>query len=337
MSFVGSILLLAALLLPLAWAVRVFLREMRGERIPILCYHRFVRKQDVLSGRVADDEMGWVCYDDEFERQMDYLAEAGYTTLNLDELLEIQEGRRARPARPIAITMDDGYQSNYTQAFPVLRERGQKATIYVALEPDLHTRSQVEGIDGFLSPEELRELSSNGVSIQSHTLSHSILTELGDDEVRFELAESRRRLEEILGKPVEHFCFPRGGVDRRVRSLARNAGYKSATGAHQGAVSQASRAHDLPRINIDREMNLDAFRKALEPRHAAVIHLIGELKGMARRLVGPRRLREFRDLLHESPLRRLWSSVGLRRTAGVALSAYTVLSIAVVWSLFTKA
>lgn len=332
----ASGMLVLILLVPLAWLAYAYLRELRGERIPILCYHRFIRRKDAQSGAVSDTEMNWVCYSESFRDQMAYLALAGYTTLDLDDLTEIRAGGRPRPARPIVITMDDGYRSNYTLAYPVLRERDFKAVIYVALEPDLHTRRQVEGIDAFLSPAELREMAQGGISIQSHTLTHAILTELTDEKVRFELQESRRRLEDLLGKSVDHFCFPRGGVDARVRSRVREAGYRSAAGARQGSFGTSSRLDDLPRINIDRDMSLEDFKRALEPRHAAVIHLVGEMKDLARRLLGPRRLRSLRDVLHRSPTRAFWSSKGLRRAAGAALGVYAVVSVVVACALLGR-
>ena len=158
-----GIVLVAALV----WVARAVILEYRRDRIPILCYHRFIAKTAVESGQIADDEMGWACYGEILRGHLDYLDRSGYTTLDLDALLEIHAGRRVRPEHPVVLTMDDGYRSNYTIAFPLLRERGQVATIYVALEPDAHTRDQVSGIDSFLDEEELREMSRSGISVNT--------------------------------------------------------------------------------------------------------------------------------------------------------------------------
>ncbi|MED5261917.1 MAG: polysaccharide deacetylase family protein [Myxococcota bacterium] len=315
----------------LIWVGRALVLECRRDRIPILCYHRFVAKAAVESGEVADAEMGWVCYDETLRGHLDYLDRNGYTTLDLDALLEIQAGRQVRPKRPVVLTMDDGYRSNYSIAFPLLRERGQVATIYVALEPDAHTRGQVSGVDSFLNEEELREMSRFGISIQSHTLTHSILTELSDEAVDFELHESRRRLEEILGLSVEHVCFPRGGVDRRIRRAAVAAGYRSASGASPGTFSGISSPHNLPRIMIDRDMGVGEFRKLLESPQRIGNRLTGELKGALRSLIGARRMRRWRDVLYQERFHSWVGAARLRRAVAASIGLSLILWVSVGW------
>jgi peptidoglycan/xylan/chitin deacetylase (PgdA/CDA1 family) len=166
------ILLPSAVLL---WVASVFRDEYRGGRIPILCYHRLISKADAEAGRVPDDEMIWVVYDQTFAEQMNWLQANGWTTLDLDDLVAIRSGQRTCPHKALAITFDDGYLSNYTLAYPSLAKHGQKATIFVALEPDQHSRELVDGIDDWLTPEQMRERSGGGVSFQSHTMTHCIL------------------------------------------------------------------------------------------------------------------------------------------------------------------
>jgi len=332
-ALVLALMALLVATLPLGWALWILRVECRRDRVPILCYHRFLPRS--RAGTDADREMGWVCYDDEFERQMEYLAANGWTTLDLDDYVDIREGRTPAPARGIIVTMDDGYRSNYELAYPVLKRLGMKAVVYVALEPDLHTRRQVEGIDGFLSADQLRSLDADGVSIQSHTLTHSILTELSDEDVRFELSESKKRLEEILGRPVDHFCFPRGGVDRRVRKLAIEAGYQTASGANQGTATALDAAHDLPRIMMERDMGLAEFRRVLTPLHGALTRIMGRLKGISRRLLGARGARRLRDLLHRDFLLPLWRARALRGLIATGLGLYLVGAVFVARTVFS--
>ncbi len=201
----------------------------------------------------------------------------------------------------------------------------------MALEPDAHTRNQVAGIDSFLDEEELREMSSRGISIQSHTLTHSILTELSDEAVDFELHESRRRLEEILDRSVEHVCFPRGGVDRRVRRAAVGAGYRSASGASPGTSSGLSSPHDLPRIMIDRDMGVEEFRKLLESPQRIGNRLTGELKGALRSLIGARRMRRWRDVLYRERFRSWVGAARLRRAVTASIGLSLALWVSVGW------
>jgi peptidoglycan/xylan/chitin deacetylase (PgdA/CDA1 family) len=289
---------LAALAAPIAWLLRAAWLERGPDRIPILAYHRLLSRAGAREARVRDDEPMWVCYDDTFAAQMAELARAGFTPIDLDDYVAIRSGALPRPERPIAITFDDGYASNHALAFPVLRAHGFTATIFVALEPDAHTRRQVEGIDGFLDEAQLRELAAGGISIQSHSVTHRPLSELDDAEIRFELTESRRRLEAITGRPVRHFCVPRAGGDERVRRLVREAGYLTSCGSGRGTSTRRSDPFALPRLGVERDLDLAGFRRMLRPAGSTLLRAAGELKVVPARLLGPRRARSLRDRLY---------------------------------------
>lgn len=319
-----------AVVAAVAWAVGL---EYRKDRIPILLYHRLISKDRADRNEIADDEMIWVCYDTEFAKQMNYLKEAGYQTLSLDEFVAIRSGDMPLPAKPIVITFDDGYESNYQYAFPALKANDQKATIFVAPEPDEHTRSLVAGIDGFLTGEQMRELSDNGVDIQSHTLTHCILTEISPEQARYELSESRKRIHAITQKPVNHIAIPRAGYNRRVRRLVREEGYLTACGNRKGSSNGASDRWALPRIVIERDMTLDDFRQAISPRGSAMLRIIGNIKRIPERLGGATFAMRVRNLLYDGPLGRLCETRNLKRMLVALAGLYVVCSIAFTWRL----
>jgi len=314
--FVALPAALAAWLLSSAWI------EHRRDRIPILLYHRLIRKADADAGRVRDDERIWVAYDVVFAAQMRWLRDAGYETLDFDDYLEIRAGRRPQPARSVLVTFDDGYESNYTLAFPALREHGQKATIFVALEPDEHTRRQVEGVDGFLTAAQMREMAEHGISIQSHSLTHPILTELPPEGVRFELAESKRRLEAVTGRPVRHLAIPRAGYSRAIREEARRQGYATVCCNNKGSATGLSDPLALPRIVIDRDMDVADFARALSPRSATMLRIVGNVKRIPERLGGARFSRDVRDVLYHGPLSGVFTTRNLKRAVAVLALAY---------------
>lgn len=328
MMFVGLILFAvvpAAIVAWLAWCVA---EEHRRDRVPILLYHRLIRRADAEAGRVRDDERIWVTYDDRFAEQMRYLAEAGYRTLDLDEYVAIREGRAEPPAKSVVVTFDDGYESNHRLAFPALRAHGLRATIFVAPEPDAYTRDKVRGIDGFLSAEQMRELAEGGVSIQSHTLTHCVLSELSDEEARHELVESRRRISEITGRPVEHIAIPRAGHSRRIRALVQAAGYRTACCNNKGSANGGSDLLALPRIVIERDMSLEDFARALTPRASAALRVVGELKRIPERLGGPAFASRVRRRLYGGPLAGLFDTRTLKRVVAVAGLVYAALGAA---------
>ena len=319
---IGLALFVALPLAVLAWLCAAWVTEHRSDRIPILLYHRLIREAGADAGGVRDDEPVWVSYDTHFEAQMDLLRREGFTTLDFDDYVRIRSGEQERPARPVIVTFDDGYSSNHEIAFPVLRRNGQRATVFVACEPDAHTRELVEGIDGFLSPAQMKEMSDAGVSIQSHSLTHAILTDHPDDVVRFELAESRRRLEAITGKPVRHFAVPRAGYDRRVRGLVREQGYATACCNNKGTSTGWSDPLALPRIVVERDMSAEDLVTAMTPRAGFVLRVVGNVKRIPERIGGVHFAQRVRGVLYRGPMLRLFTTRNLRRLVAVAGACY---------------
>lgn len=304
------------------WLLACVLLEYRRDRIPILLYHRLISQADAERGLVRDTEMIYVAYDRRFREQMDWLKANGYTTIDLDEYCAIRNGSLPMPNKAVLITFDDGYSSNYRYAFPELKRNGQKAIIFVAPEPDEHTRSLVEGIDGFLNREQIREMVAHGISIQSHTLTHCVLAELPEELVRYELEESRRRIEEMSGRPVEHIAIPRAGYSRRVLKLVRRAGYKTACCNGKGSSHGLSAPLALPRIVIERDMTLSDFARCLTPKGSLSLRIIGGIKRIPERLGGARMATRLRYGLYKSFLGSLFKTHNLKRALAAASVAY---------------
>ena len=244
---------------------------------------------------------------------MAFLKESGYHTLDLDDYARIRAGRGLLPTKPVIITFDDGYESNHALAYPELRRHGLGATIFVAPEPDEESRDLIEGIDGFLSDAQMREMSENGISIQSHGLTHCILTELDDDGVRKELTVSKQRLEEITGKEVNHLAIPRSGYSRKIRRIAREAGYRTVCGNLKGSASGLSSLMALPRIVVERDMTTEEFIDCLGPRAAVMLRIIGNLKRIPERIGGARFSQEVREILYQPRFRGLFRTSALKK------------------------
>ncbi len=318
-----------------AWVAFMITLEFRSDRIPIILYHRLISKADAERGAVRDDEMIFVSYDISFAEQMAYLQQEGYTTLDFDDLVAIRTGRMKQPSKSILITFDDGYLSNYLFAFPALRRHGQKATIFVPPEPDKHTRELIAGIDGFLSEDQMRELSEHGISIQSHTLTHCVLTEFDDATVRYELEESKRRLTEITKKPVHHIAIPRAGYNRGIRRLVEDAGYQTACCNKKGSANGSSDLLALPRIVIERDMSIDDFARSLAPRAAALIRIVGNIKRIPEYLGGPGFAQKVRGLLYGGPFQALFRTRNLKVALAVGAFVYLAGSLLFTWKMIS--
>jgi len=185
-----------------------------------------------------------------FEALLRLLGDSGYRFVTLSELL-------AAPAAAgqVALTFDDGFADNYHYAFPLLKQYGAKATIYLATE--------IEGIER-LSPAQIREMAASGlVEFGAHTLHHVNLTTLDAAAAEREIRESRRQVEALAGSCAS-FAYPFGRFAPEHEAMVRAAGYESAVSTRKTIepLGEANR-YRLPRISTSGDMDLLQMRIAL--------------------------------------------------------------------------
>lgn len=118
---------------------------------------------------------------------------------------------------PIELTTDSSDTSIYDHFFPVLREHGLTATIFIL--------PLMVGNDGMLTWDQIREMDQAGFTIGSHTLTHPWLPDLTDGEISHELCQSKVLIEGKVGHPITTLAYPYGAFDQGVKQLARNCGY----------------------------------------------------------------------------------------------------------------
>jgi peptidoglycan/xylan/chitin deacetylase (PgdA/CDA1 family) len=197
-----------------------------------------------------------------FEEQMDFLGKLGYTPVSLDAVRDHYVHGTQLPPRAVLITFDDGYRDNLENALPVLRRHGYPAVVFVPIgflddgRPLPHEESlRMLGIrNETLGWDELAELEAAGIRIESHGIGHRPVSELEPAEAAREIALSKLRLEERLGREVEAFAFVKGSLaDYRPEhaSLVQQAGYKLAFTSVSGANESASDRFRLRRYNVE--------------------------------------------------------------------------------------
>ncbi|MGE0682815.1 MAG: polysaccharide deacetylase family protein [Candidatus Binatia bacterium] len=178
-------------------------------------YHGLWSDPNQLLGRSPAEVRYWI-EAKVFEEQLCRLAALGYTAVTLADLPAYRTDAVA--AKPIVLTFDDGWVSDWQIATPILKRLGWKAEFFVTVG--------WVGKPGFLAWDDLRQALSAGMEIQSHSMTHPDLTQLSREEIRTELLTSKETLEERLGKSIAFFALP-GGSGRlsEVAQLARETGY----------------------------------------------------------------------------------------------------------------
>ena len=192
-------------------------------QVPILMYHHL--SEDVTNSEMVSPE--------QFEAQIRALSEAGYTGVSFDELQAYVLRGEPLPEKPVVITFDDGYRSNYTLAYPILQKYNMKAAIFVigvSFGKD-HYKDTDYAITPHFGAAEAAEMAASGlVSIQSHTydmhqwlpyetgsaVRENILPLPGESEEAYvqtlteDFTRSRAQLESATGQPVDVLAYPAG-------------------------------------------------------------------------------------------------------------------------------
>ena len=210
-------------------------------------YHEIERQGRAL----AQAEPGYVRYvvrEAEFHAQLDRLGILEFRGFSVSEGLS-----RDGSPQGVVITFDDGCETDLAVAAPDLKSRDFNATFYLV--------AGLLGQKGYLSTGQARELAEMGFEIGCHSMTHAYLTELAADELQAEIVKAKERLEQIIGRPVEHLSCPGGRWNQRVADLARESGYKSVSTSRIGANSPDSNPFHLKRVAILRETSAATFSR----------------------------------------------------------------------------
>ena len=223
----------------------------------ILMYHRV--------DRVKGDRL--VVSPEAFREQMNWLRRNGIRVVDLEALVELLPYPE-RMANQVAITFDDGYLDNYLHAWPILRSFQFPATIFVSaglIGTDQQIPAHRAGAAPakLLSWEQLKEMAEDHITVGSHSLTHARLTRVPLTKVREEVADSKRVLEDRLGRPVGWFCYPGGAFSTEVVRLVQLAGYSGACSIRPGANTARTNRFVLRRTEVSADDTLWTFQKKM--------------------------------------------------------------------------
>lgn len=217
--------------------------------VPILMYHHVGAPYRTQFNVPLED----------FEAQMNYLAQNGYTTVSIAQIAAALRGEGSLPPCPVAITFDDGYANVYNNALPVLQKHGFRATFYVVTGYISVTKT-------FMNWDQLRHLSSLGMEIGAHSYNHPYLTETVGLSLTRQIVAPKVKLEAELGISVTTFAYPYGAYNGYVANAVAGAGYASAVACGYNFHQSSHRLYNLRRTAVYGGDTLAVFISRL-PRH----------------------------------------------------------------------
>ena len=202
-----------------------------------------------------------------FTHQMDALLAWGYQTIGFEEWLDYRAARTSTPLppKPLIVTFDDGYTCFDRHAWPVLKARGMRATVFLVAGQIGGTNAwdAEELTEPLLDADRIRALQTDGVDFGSHSVTHPALAKIAPDRAFDELKRSRDSLTELLGRPISVFAYPFSNQSPAVREMARRAGYRAAVRG-KGRMNRPSvDPYGLRRIKVEPEMEADDLRRVL--------------------------------------------------------------------------
>ncbi len=227
------VLLISLILLITAVLAKCFGTTESADGVPVLNYHQIndIDKNSLTIGV------------EQFRCQMKYLSDNGYNTITPFQLADYLEGKSTLPEKPVLITFDDGYQDNYKNAYPILKEYGMTATIFLISD-------YVNTYPNYVTWDEVHEMLENRIVMQSHTLNHEDLTKIPQDQLYKYLTDSKLALEWYTKQPVEFIAYPCGEYSDSVIENVKKAGYRGGFTVNYGLASKQDNIYTLDRVPI---------------------------------------------------------------------------------------
>jgi peptidoglycan/xylan/chitin deacetylase (PgdA/CDA1 family) len=222
--------------------------------LPILMYH-YIRnppstRTDMLGYRLSVSP-------EVFQSQMDWLEENGYHPVDFNDVRAYFSGVRPLPTKPVVITLDDGYTDLYSTAFPILAAHRFKAVAYIV--------SSFVGEPRYVTRDQILEMDGGGIEIASHTVDHANLARSSFASVTFQVVQSRRWLEQLVGHPVVDFAYPSGQFNAQTIAALKLAGYDTAVTEQTSTIHSLEDRYTWARVRVGGGETLQDFIVNLGP------------------------------------------------------------------------
>lgn len=231
--------------------------EFADQMIPVLLYHRVLKRGDIKGRHKI------YVYEDKFRRQMRFLKEAGYSTITFEDIYYNRVPADGSPK--IIITFDDGYEDNYKIAFPILKEFGHRAVIFLVTGMQRNEWGIREGEPAIPMMDEqmLKEMLDYGIELGGHTVNHNALTELEPQVAMSEIAGCKTDLEKRFNKSAVSFSYPFGAISPSIKQMVTESGFTYGISTNTGPDNLFDDLLQIRRREIGPRTTLSSFKKKI--------------------------------------------------------------------------
>ena len=213
----------------------------------ILMYHMISKPETI-------EEVKYACPPEKFDKHMQQLILNGFNPVSLERIEQHLLSNGNIPKNSVVITLDDGFADNYTHAFPVLAKHQIPATVFLAsgcMESTNHWMTQ-RGfpVRKMLSWQQIREMDKYNIAFGAHTVAHPKLPELDTESAAYEIATSKKTIEDNLGRACKYFAYPYGLFNIENRDAVEATGYTLACSTRSGFNNAERDPFVLHRIEV---------------------------------------------------------------------------------------
>ncbi|MGH4124674.1 MAG: polysaccharide deacetylase family protein [Clostridium sp.] len=219
------------------------------QQIPTLMYHKLAVNITKTDGLIVSQAA--------FISQMNYLKTHGYNTITMDQFYANLSKGTVLPKNPVLITFDDGYLSNYTLAYPVLKANKQKATVFMITK-------DIDKNPGSMTSKQLKEMDANGFRVENHTNKHEILGTLSYANQLATITTANSILEKLLVRKVTYLAYPCGSYNADTVKAAHAAGITLGITTDTGFTSKQDNPYGINRIFMGPLDNLTTLAHKLQ-------------------------------------------------------------------------
>lgn len=226
---------------------------LREVKVPILMYHHIQTNPLPLN-------LTWAALfvsPKQLNDQLEYLNSHNYHTVTLDDVTSALDGKTILPPNPVVLTFDDGYQSFYDNAYPLLKKYNMKGINFIITD--------VVGSGVYLTWNEIKTMDKSGlVSFGAHTKHHPFLTAISNILAKEEISGSKTELEKQLKKPIKWFAYPYGDYNKQIIDLVKTAGYTGAVTTVFGSLQTKDTLFIMPRVMVDGRYTIEKIASTLQ-------------------------------------------------------------------------
>lgn len=234
-------------------------QDYRMYELPILLYHRVV-----MSRREGGKQNIYVTVK-QLRKQFEYLRNNDYKTITFKELkninpITIESGNLYKK---IILTFDDGYEDNYNLLFPLLKEFGFTAVIFLVTGFSKNEWDIKNGEKSFplLNNSQIKEMDDYGIEFGGHTQNHVDLLKTLPDIQFNEINGCKKDIEKIIEKPVISFSYPFGAISNNIKEKTKMAGYRYGISTNTGPRKINDDLFQIRRIEISKNTTLFSFKR----------------------------------------------------------------------------